>query len=258
MALTAVDFHVLESLRRTALLPARPAVLELGESNWYGDIPPAQLAQIIDDTVADGARRADLQRRLRELLATETPYRSWDLAKLFYATMLDYSDIVAIDYHGTPAAKRLDLNEPVDLGRRFDMVIDGGTAEHVFNVFQFFKSCHELTRPGGLMLHNNPYRGWLEHGFYSFNSTFYWDLAGANRYEMLLLVYHEPEPQKIVQLTSREQVVDMVRAGGLGANAMLFAVYRKPAQEEPFVAPWQGYYSGALSERMKDAWFDLR
>ena len=258
MALTAVDYHVLESLRKAALLPPRPAVLELGESNWYGDIPPPQLGQIIDEVVADGTRREALHERLRVLLAAETPYRSWDLAKLFYAVMLDYSELVAIDFHGTPEAKRIDLNGPVDLGRRFDVVIDGGTAEHVFNVYQFFKSCHDLTRPGGLMLHNNPYRGWLEHGFYNFNSTLYWDLAGANRYEMLLLVYHENEPVKIVQLTTREKIVDMVRARELGVNAMLYAVYRKPVEDAPFVVPWQGYYSGALSDRMMEAWYDLR
>jgi hypothetical protein len=258
MALTAVDYHVLEALRKADLLPARPSVLELGESEWYGDIPPQELAAIIDGAVAQKERRAALRRELQALLDGSSPTRGWDLAKVFYAAMLDYRQLVAIDYHGTPAAKQIDLNAPVDLGQRFDMVIDGGTSEHVFNVFQFYKTCHDLTRPGGLMLHNNPFRGWLEHGFYSFNPTFYWDLAGANRYEMLMLVYHEADPLRVEQLLSREKIVEMARAGGLGANAMLYAVYRKPPDEAPFAIPRQGYYANALSEQMARAWSEVR
>lgn len=258
MALTAVDYHVIEALRKANLLPRQPSVLELGESEWYGDIPPAELAAIIDSTVADAAKRAALRRRLQELLDGKSPTAGWDLAKVFYSAMLDYREILAIDFHGTPAARPIDLNHPAQLGRRFDIVIDGGTAEHVFNVFQFFKNCHDLTLPGGLMLHNNPFRGWVEHGFYSFNPTFYWDLAGANRYEVLMLVYHEADPLRIEQLASREKIVEMARAGALGANAMLFAVYRKPNDEAPFAIPAQGYYANALSPQMARAWHEVR
>jgi hypothetical protein len=258
MALTAVDYHVLESLRKAGLLPKRPSVLELGESEWYGDLPPGELASLIDALVPEPERRARLRGRLRELLANDSPQRSWDLAKVFYAAMLDYREIVAIDFHGTPAARPIDLNQPVDLGQRFDIVIDGGTAEHVFDVCQFFKTCHALTLPGGLMLHNNPFRGWLEHGFYNFNPTFYWDIAAANGYELLMLVYNETSPLRIEQLLNREKIVEMARAGDLGANAMLFAVYRKPQDERPFAIPGQGFYGNALSPEMARAWYDLR
>jgi len=258
VALTAVDYHVLEALRKAALLPKHPSVLELGESEWYGDVSPAELAGVIDSAVADAAKRAALRQRLQELIDGESPTRGWDIAKVFYSAMLDYREIVAIDFHGTPAAQPLDLNYPVNLSRRFDMVIDGGTAEHVFNVFQFFKNCHDLTEPGGLMMHNNPFRGWIEHGFYSFNPTFYWDLADANRYEILMLVYHEADPLRVEQLASREKIVEMARAGGLGPNAMLFAVCRKPRDEAPFVIPAQGYYANLLSPEMARAWHELR
>ena len=42
MALTGVDYEVYASLRRSNLLPSRPRVLELGESEWYGDIGPSE------------------------------------------------------------------------------------------------------------------------------------------------------------------------------------------------------------------------
>jgi hypothetical protein len=231
-------------------------VLELGESEWHGDVPPDELHDLIDAVAVEGRREA-LHGRLDDLLQKPSQYRGWDLAKLFYSAVLDYSEIVAIDFHGTPAAKPIDLNGPVDLGGRFDIVIDGGTAEHVFNVYQFFRTCHELTRPGGLIVHNNPFRGWLEHGFYNFNPTFYWDLAAANNYDVLMMVYNETSPARLVQLSGREHIVDMARAGELGANAMLFAVYRKDG-DAPFAVPSQGFYAKALSDKMVRAWHELR
>lgn len=254
MALTAVDYHVFEALRKGGLLPPKPAVLELGEAEWYGE---AELAAIFDGVVAEPSRRAELKKRFAALRPND-PHRAWHLAKLFYAAFLDHRELVAIDFHGTPAARPIDLNYPVDLGRHFDIVLNGGTAEHVFNVAQFFRTCHELAAPGGLMLHNNPFRGWLEHGFYNFNPTFYWDLAAANRYEVLMLVYTEVQPLRVEQLFNRERVIEMARAGELGANAMLYAVYRKPREEAPFAIPRQAYYANALSENMARAWSEVR
>src|SRR5678815_5343641 len=120
MALTAVDYHVLDALRKGGLLPPKPAVLELGEAEWYGE---AQLPALFESVVADPPRRADLKKRLAGLRADDR-YRAWHLAKLFYAAFLDYRELVAIDFHGTPAARPIDLNHPVDLGQRFEILLD--------------------------------------------------------------------------------------------------------------------------------------
>ena len=257
MALTGVDFEVYAALRKSDLVPPRPAVLELGESEWFGDLPPERLAAIVDEYAAPPAR-SELRARLAGILARKSPHPSWDLAKVFYRAMLDYRSFAAIDFHGTPAALQIDLNYPTGLAERFDIVINGGTAEHVFNVWQFYKSCHDLALPGGLMVHNTPFCGWLEHGFYNFNPTFYWDLAAANGYGVVLLVYTELDPVRLVQLERRERIVEMARAGEIGRNAMLYAVLRKAGEESEFRCPRQGYYVGALSSEMDRAWRELR
>jgi hypothetical protein len=257
MALTAVEYHLFRTLRATGALPPRPHVLELGESEWYGDVPETVLQDAID-AESDPARRAALHASVREALASGAPRQAFSLAKCFYAIFLDYGAISAIDFHGTPAARKIDLNYPVELAERFHIVIDIGTAEHVFNVFQFFKTCHELTRPGGLMIHANPFRGWLEHGFYNFNPTFYWDLAAANGYDMVMLLYSEIDPLKVIQLDARESAVALARDGALGANAMLHCVLQKPDRDRPFAVPLQGFYAGTISETMARAWYEVR
>ncbi len=246
------------ALRKAGIVPPRPNVLELGESEWYGDIPSEQLAGIIDTEVADPQARRELRQRLADTLSGKSPHPSWDLAKIFYRALLDYQRITAIDFHGTPAAMQIDLNHPTGLDERFDVLIDCGTAEHVFNVFQFFKTCHELTRPGGLMVHATPFCGWIEHGFYSFNPTFYWDLAAANGYAVVMMVYTEIDPVRLVQLDKREKIVDMVRGGELGRNAILYAVFKKGDAETDFRIPAQGFYAGSLSREMAQAWHELR
>lgn len=257
MALTTVDFELFMALRAGGELPERPSVLEIGESEWYGDIPTEALAEAVRNT-APGPQRTDLEQRLARILASDAPQQSWDLAKLFYAAVLGYRKISAIDLHGTPAALKLDLNQPVTLGEQFDILISGGTAEHVFNVFQFFRTCHELTRAGGLMVHSVPFLGWLEHGFYNFNPTFFWDLAQANGYTVVRLAYTEIDPMRLIYLDSRERLLDMARRGELGRNALLYAVLRKAAAETDFRAPMQGVYAGSVSNAVMEAWHTLR
>jgi hypothetical protein len=63
MAITAVDYFIISKLKEQALIPTRPSVLELGEANWYGDVPLDQLASDIRAHVKDsGAQQAMLEK----------------------------------------------------------------------------------------------------------------------------------------------------------------------------------------------------
>lgn len=258
MAIAAVDLFIFRKLKDAGVFPARPSVLELGEAEWYGDTTTEALSEEIDAQVSDPALREELHQKLVDAICGESKYKSWDIAKIFYKAFLDYSRITAIDLHGTPDARPIDLNHPADLGEQFDFVINSGTGEHVFNVCEFFRNIHQFARPGGLMMHVMPFRGWLEHGFYSFNPTFYWDLAAANNYGILLLAYTEMNPPKIIQLKRREKIIEMADSGALGANANLCAVFRKRAAESEFRIPMQGVYGEGVSDEMLKAWHDMR
>jgi hypothetical protein len=258
MALTAVDYEIFMALRREGVLPPRPGVLELGEAEWYGDLPSETLAGTIDQLTQDPALRAQLHAQLAAALRRDSSTWSWDLAKIFYRVLLDYRRIVAIDFHGTPAALKLDLNYPVAIDGQFEVLVNSGTGEHVFNVFQFFKTCHEVTCPGGIMVHSMPFCGWVEHGFYNFNPTFYWDLAAANGYRVVAIIYTELDPAKLVQLTDRGKILDMARSSEIGRNAILYAIFVKSGSESEFRIPFQAVYAGSLDPEMSKAWHELR
>ena len=242
MAITHNDRDVFLRLRHAGLIPPQPNMLELGEGQWYGDVSAETLSEDIDALVQDDALREELHQRMVAIFCDKSPYQSWDLAKVCFRACLNYRKYTAIDFHGTPAALKIDLNYPVDLGEQFDIVLNAGTAEHVFDVGQFFRTVHGLTRPGGLMIHVMPVHGWVEHGFYSFNSTFYWDLAAANGYTMLFHGYAELKPPRLAELDNRARILEMAKAGQFAKNATLYGVMKKADTENHFRVPQQHMY----------------
>ena len=83
-----------------------------------------------------------------------------------------------------------DLNEPLtkDLYSRFDIVLDGGTMEHCFNVGQVIKYFVAMAKVGRFILHQNPLMV-MSHGFFNFNPTFYYDFYTDNGHELISPIY---------------------------------------------------------------------
>lgn len=246
MALTAVEYWLIAQLAHAGLLPPAPHVLECGENNWYGDVPLERLGHDMYRELADPEARKPCFVELDRIAKAQSPAMLFEVARLFYRTFLRYASLSSIDLGGTAAAHKVDLNYPVQANRQFDITINFGTAHHVFNVFQFFKTMHDLTAPGGLMLHGMPLTGALDDGFYTVQPTFYWDLAVANRYAIVMLVYAELAPFAVRELERREDVAEMAERGQLGANASLYAVLRRTEPGE-FTIPVQGRYVAELA-----------
>ena len=68
----------------------------------------------------------------------------------------------------------LDLNFAVEHEVKYDLVYDGGTIEHCFNIGQAMQNMTYLTKVGGYILHVNPLN-MINHGFYNLSPTFYYD-----------------------------------------------------------------------------------
>ena len=257
MAITEIEYLLFRNLRQQGVLKTDADILELGEANWYGDVGLNNLTGDIARFAPEADREA-LTRELDEIVAARRPHFLFELAKVYWRAFLQPRSMTAIDFHGTDAALKLNLNDPLDLGRQFDVVMNLGTTEHVFNVAQAFKTIHDHVRPGGLMIHGLPFTGWVDHGFYSFHPTFYWDLAAANDYQVVLAVCSELKPVKLVRVQAREEVLKMAEAGQIGVNALMYVVLRAPTVAAPFRIPMQGYYARSVSGEAAKAWTGLR
>lgn len=257
MAITGIEYNLFRLMREQNVLPLGSEVLELGEANWYGDVDLRVLAQDVYRFLPEDSRQETF-RQLDEIVTAKRPGMLFEIAKIFWQTFLQPTMMTAIDFHGTDRALKIDLNNPIHLDRRFQVILNLGTAEHIFNVAQVFKTIHDHAAPNCVMIHGLPFSGWVDHGFFNFNPTFYWDLAAANRYTVCAAAYAELKPLKLVQLRGRESIIDMVKQDQIGKNSLIYVVLRKSLHESDFCTPIQGYYANTVSKKSVEAWKKLR
>lgn len=263
MALSHSLIQMMLSLRRQKFVGTGEPIrmLEFGEQNWFFDVAPAELLEVIDEfTDIHETRRAELQAELQAILDAKTGTMPFDICKVFYKLIFNVGDYAAVDLHGTSKALALDLNEPLDLPKHsWDLVTNIGTTEHVFNQYQAFKSLHELVKPGGMMLHSLPNQGCFDHGFFNYHPTFFYDLALANHYETLAMIYVDCSkvPNRLRQLGSQADYVRLAVENQLTAYSGLICLFRAPAQVQPFRVPRQGYYDDRLPTELRKAWQSL-
>lgn len=235
MAITAIEYALFSYYKQNGGLPENPNVLELGEARWYGDLPPEQLARDIEALVPDQVTKSRLLAEFETTIQNQDGNTMRKLAQVFYTVFLNPKSVTAIDPYGSETALHLDLNDPVELDGQFDLCLDFGTAEYVFNTHQFFKNVHQLTKPGGVMVHGTSLSGWYEQGLFSIKPTLFWNLAEKNGYEIMAFVYAELHPLKLLEIPSPEDFIALVKEQMIAAESLLYVFLRKSASETDFV-----------------------
>lgn len=254
MAIGATYYMLFREMFQSGLLPQGGALLEIGEANWYGDMHPFEMIADIQKFVADPVRQQALIARIQAAVSTPDTF---EVVKVFYELYLAPRVMEAVDFGGTKHAMRLDLNVPLVLDRKYDLIVNHGTAEHIFNIAQVFRSTHEYTVPGGLMIHESPLTGWVDHGFYNLQPTLFFDLAAQNEYVICGMFVEEIVSRTVLQIHNREDVYRMAQEKQIPDNSLLFTILRKTS-DNPFRLPIQGYYARSLSEQGMAAWSAMR
>jgi SAM-dependent methyltransferase len=202
-------------------------------------------------------------------------FRSEGIAPLY--GVFGYEKYRSIDLGDPRADWQCDLNYPVDIPERFDAITNFGTAEHVFNISEVFRSMHALLRKGGVQLHVMPVAGAVNHGFYNIHPTVYLDVAKANDYVVEDIRYIDEIDRRTSEHTARfqddvdfealpigraqlelpltlEAEVDKThtaiqqRTPGVVAKDYAFVALRK-VREQPFRIPIQSLYAPRLHRR---------
>jgi len=244
MAISAPHYRLMRDLK--PILPHGGKLLEIGEANWYGDTNATQMVNDTEDTL--------LRNRLGDAIEERDNFA---IAKIFYQILFAPSLIHSVDFNGTAAALKQDLNRPLRLAHSYDVIINHGTAEHIFNIAQVFKSIHDACKVGGLMIHESPFVGWIDHGFYCLQPTLFYDLAAANGYAIVKVAIESIKLGGAIAVERREHIADLAAKGSIPPDAMLFVVFRK-VDAGDFKLPMQGYYDGVLTEEGRQAWETMR
>ncbi|MGT2440264.1 hypothetical protein ACU4GH_35950 [Bradyrhizobium betae] len=83
---------------------------------------------------------------------------------------------------------------------RYDVVFNFGTTEHIFNQWNCFEVIHDACTVGGVIYHQLPASGYLDHGYYCYTPLFFKEMAAANSYELLDLFVTPAGESRIDQL----------------------------------------------------------
>ncbi|HYV40056.1 MAG TPA: class I SAM-dependent methyltransferase [Gemmataceae bacterium] len=114
------------------------------------------------------------------------PHLQW-IDDVTFFTQLGFENVQSCDTCDYEQATHIfDMNHPSpdQLNNRFDVILDGGTLEHIFNVPQAFGNLHKMLKVGGRAIHVFPVSNHVDHGFYSFSPTLFWDYYQANGYQV--------------------------------------------------------------------------
>lgn len=117
-----------------------------------------------------------------------------DLKKEKYITdsflfrSLGFSEYKSVDYSDYESADFIfDLNKsnlPKNLINQFDAIFDCGTIEHVFNLSNALNNIFSMLKISGRIFHYSPSINYIDHGFYMFSPTFFYDYYTENNFEI--------------------------------------------------------------------------
>jgi hypothetical protein len=108
-----------------------------------------------------------------------------ELDKDFFK-LLHFDTVQSIDFDDSEGAEFLvDMNnELIDdsLFKKFDVIFNNGTIEHVFHVPNFLSNITKMLKDDGFILHMSPVNNWVDHGFYQISPTLYLDYYLDNNF----------------------------------------------------------------------------
>lgn len=123
-----------------------------------------------------------------------------------------------------------DLNYPIDrnIFGEYEIVVDSGTCEHVFNAGQAVINLASLVRQDGFIVQAAPLNGY-NHGFYNFSPTIFYDFySEQSGYRLVFLKGFS----NLVRAPVQFDVLPTQRFNNAPENSVLMAVAQRIAMRE--------------------------
>jgi SAM-dependent methyltransferase len=163
---------------------------------------------------------------------------------------LGYDTVESLDYSDFENATHvLDFNKPLveKFHGKYDLVFDGGTIEHIFDLPESLRNIFRLLKPGGLVVHSAPSSNHVDHGFYMFSPTLFHDWYTVNGFEILksyIIEYGMGHPNgRWTVYKYQPECIDYLSFAGLGSKRLgIWFVARKLQHSICDVIPQQGSY----------------
>jgi hypothetical protein len=149
-----------------------------------------------------------------------------------------------------------DLNVPLQLERKYDLIIDGGTLEHIFNVPIVLDNLSALLKVGGKVLHFSPANNQMGHGFYQFSPEFFASYySSINGFSDTKIFLFDPRRRntlfrvKIQHLSSRVEIMKSGRLQIWCEATKDQDGLAKVIQQTDYLAQWKEFEAAGISPR---------
>jgi hypothetical protein len=138
-----------------------------------------------------------------------------------------------------------DFNYPIPetFHEKYDAIYDGGTTEHIFNFPESLRNIYKMLKVGGIIMHVSPSNDYVDHGFYAFSPTVFYDYYRVNGFEIIKSCIFEvkPEINKCVVYEYNPEKASFIPRNGFG-ELLVWFVARKIDSSTCGVMPKQHMY----------------
>ena len=143
-----------------------------------------------------------------------------------------------------------DMNQPIPEKYKaaYDVVIDGGSLEHIFNFPVAIRNCMEMVKVGGHFMGLTPCNNFFGHGFYQFSPELYFRIfSKENGFEMKTVIfYNDKKNSGWYEVKDPNEVKSRVTLSS-GSPSYLFVMAKKISAENIFSkTPQQSDYQNIL------------
>jgi hypothetical protein len=159
----------------------------------------------------------------------------------------DYADMDKFDSDKPTYLHDLNVPVPASLCKRYSLILDGGTIEHIFDIRQVLANVVQMLKPGGCVIHIGSYS--MDHGFYGLSPCLFYDFYSANGFEDFICYILHVDFQDILKTYKNKHDYFEYKYGmnlqdllDTSKQALVFFVARKVKATELSI-PVQGIYN---------------
>lgn len=224
--------------------------------------------QFIDHIIKNELCHNDLIPQLYKLKERLRDKKQVSTSEFF--KIIGFQNYKSIDINEQDNSLPFDLNNVIEdiynYKDEYDLVINNGTGEHVFNQFALFKNMHNLCKKNGFMLHIYPFIDWINHGFFSIHPIAFADLSAANGYEIMKISFANSNGAEVSYKNELNHIFGQLKPNDLKSdifkimelakknlekNILLVSILKKKSNNT-FRIPLQGKYLSDIKSLKKN------
>lgn len=181
-------------------------------------------------------------------------------ARTFFE-MMSFDDYVDIDnFEYDQPALQHDMNMPVPdkFNDRFNLVVDGGTVEHIFNIPQVMNNIVQMLKLDGCVMHLASFD--MDHGFYGLSPCFFYDYYRANGFSDFSCYIMATDYSNVLEQYKKHRPyfeydygMDLSCLLSTSSSWLIFFAARKVKEMKYPLVPTQGMFEPSQGQELRQS-----